>query len=111
MALDIEISKSPHQSVGRSDTWLEQAKQKAEQSPEIDVVIDLTGIERINSHELNKLIRLQLHVKQCGRRLVLVNVQETVFQVFTLTRLDRLIELHHDGHFEPPAAKMLRPRR
>ncbi len=80
-----------------------RAKRDADLSDRVDVVIDLTNVCKINSKDLNELIRLQLRVKHRGQRLVLTNVQETIFQVFSLTRLDRLIELRHDGHFDPPS--------
>ncbi len=97
MAIGFHARKSSRQSVGDgTDHWIVQAKCEAEQSVCEEVVVDLSDVYHINSSDLNDLIRLQLRVKHSGQRLVLCNVQETVLQVFTLTRLDRLIELRHD---------------
>lgn len=92
-------AKKPNGSRGGdgTDHWIVQAKCDAEQSVCEEVVIDLSDVYHINSNDLNDLIRLQLRVKHTGQRLVLANVQQTVLQVFTLTRLDRLIELRCDG--------------
>lgn len=79
-----------------SGTWLTDAKKEAEESSEREIMIDLSQVQRIASDELCELIRLQLTVKHSDQRLVLCNVQETVMQVFNLTRLDRLIELRLD---------------
>lgn len=98
MAIGFHTRKSSFNSVGDgTDHWIVQAKCDAEQSVCEEVVIDLSDVYHINSNDLNDLIRLQLRVKHTGQRLVLANVQETVLQVFTLTRLDRLIELRCDG--------------
>ncbi|TWU57814.1 STAS domain-containing protein [Rubripirellula reticaptiva] len=102
MAIGFNAQKPSHDFVGQVDGWLKEAKCTAENCDHAEVIVDLSDVTRVSSHDLNELIRLQLHIKNGGQRLVLSNVQETVFQVFTLTRLDRLIELRHDGHFEPP---------
>ncbi|MGB7326563.1 MAG: STAS domain-containing protein [Rubripirellula sp.] len=102
MAIGFNAQKTSHTFVGQVDNWLRDAKCDAENSESPEVIVDLSDVTRVSSHDLNELIRLQLHIKNGGQRLVLSNVQETVFQVFTLTRLDRLIELRHDGHFETP---------
>lgn len=97
MAIGFHARKTNVNRIGDdTDHWIVQAKCNAEQSACEEVVIDLTGVDRINSNDLNDLIRLQLRVKQSGQRLVLVNAKEAVLQVFTLTRLDRLIELRCD---------------
>lgn len=100
MAIGSHSKKSPHALVGRFDRWLTDAEQEAERGSQRDVIIDFGQVEKVSSDELNELIRLQLHLKHGGQQLILANVQETVFQVFTLTRLDRLIELRHGSHFD-----------
>jgi anti-anti-sigma factor len=97
MAIGFHVRKSNRSSdADRTDHWIVQAKCDAEQSICEEVVIDLSDVYHINSNDLSDLIRLQLRVKHSGQRLVLCNVQETILQVFTLTRLDRLIEMRID---------------
>jgi anti-anti-sigma factor len=83
-------------------TWLEVANEAVRQSSVGEIVIDLSGVEQITSRELNELIRIQLLAKQLGNCLVLLNPQELISQVLTLTRLDRLIQLRYDQAHELP---------
>ncbi|TWT82379.1 hypothetical protein CA13_38420 [Planctomycetes bacterium CA13] len=86
--------------------WIASVKTKIEHSDQAEVVIDLSGVTVIDSHDLGELIRMQLSAKQLGRRLVLKDPQADVLKIMTLTRLDRLIELRHPGLStakEPPS--------
>ena len=58
-----------------------------------EVVIDLSGVERISTEEINLLIRTYGIVRQAGANLVIENAHEQLSNVFTLTRLDRLITI------------------
>lgn len=85
-------------------TWLESAKETIEQKTSIgEIVIDLSNVNRIRSHELNELIRLQMLAKKYGNCLVLLNPQAIISEVLTLTRLDRLIHLRCDLQHKLPA--------
>lgn len=57
-----------------------------------EVVIDLSGVVRISTEEINQLIRTYGLVRQGGGTLVIENAHEQLSHVFTLTRLDRLIK-------------------
>lgn len=54
--------------------------------------LDFQDIERLNSVWLNELIGINRKARSRGVRLVLVNVQESVRDVFSVTRIDRLFE-------------------
>ncbi len=54
--------------------------------------LDFKHIDRINSTALNELIGINSHARHRGIRLVLLDVQETVRDVFKLTRLERMFE-------------------
>lgn len=58
-----------------------------------EVKLDLQRIERINSTGLNKLIGMSRKARNSGVRLVLLNVQDSVRDIFVLTRLERMFEL------------------
>lgn len=76
-----------------SDRWLENVSHLASGAGAREVVVDLSAVRQIGSRELNQLVRLQLRLKASGRALVVENAQDTVRNVFLLTRLDRLVEI------------------
>ena len=73
--------------------WIDDAKRRVSDHSQSSVVIDLAGVDRINTRELGDLIRLHLRCKRTERELILENVAETVASVIYLTRLDRLIRI------------------
>lgn len=111
MTVDLDQRKQTQAFSGPDCDWLTKAKDVAAQAVSAEVVIDFSSVQKISSRELTELIRLQLFVKQSGRRLVIVNSQEIVRQIFILTRLDRLIELRQEGHTGPPKPALSRKKR
>lgn len=70
--------------------------------PKADQVkLDLGQVERITSESLNKLIQLNSLARNRGIRLVLVDVQDLVREVFALTRLERMFEFESSGESSP----------
>ena len=55
------------------------------------LLLDFTNVEYITSVELGTLIGLHKQMQACGGRLTLFNLNLQVFEVFTVTRLDKLI--------------------
>ncbi len=76
-----------------SASWIEQARYVVEHSTCAEIVVDMSAVQRIRSQEINELIRLQLEINADGRKLVLENVLDHLWQVFSVTRLDRLVEI------------------
>ena len=66
--------------------------QLAESAADSQLNIDLKEVERITSAGLNELIGINSQARSCGVRLVLLDVQEAVRDVFALTRLERMFE-------------------
>jgi anti-anti-sigma factor len=54
--------------------------------------LDFTNVDRINTAALNELIRLNRKARNRGIRFELLDVQQTVRNVFALTRLERMFE-------------------
>lgn len=54
--------------------------------------LDFTNVDRINSAALAQLIRLNSEARSRGIRFELLDVQQTVRNVFELTRLERMFE-------------------
>jgi anti-sigma B factor antagonist len=59
-------------------------------------ILDLTRVSFLPSMSLASLIRLHSELKGRGQRLLLAGLQPQVRDVFVVTRLDRLFELHDD---------------
>lgn len=66
--------------------------QRAVFCPLTEIVIDFREIDRIGSAGLNSLIWMRSQSRNNGVRLVLANVQQSVRDVFVLTRLERMFE-------------------
>lgn len=88
-----------HQHLNRIGSGAELANQLKEMvtdgeptSDPIAVNLDLQWIERITSVGLNELIGINAAARSRGIRLVLLNVSESVREVFSLTRLERMFE-------------------
>ncbi len=93
------ISFSPDH-INRTETALQissklcdliQCKDSAKE-PLDRIVIDFRHIDRLGSAGLNGLIGIKCKARSHGVRVVLSNVQESVRDVFALTRLERMFE-------------------
>ena len=64
-----------------------------------EIPIDCSAITMIKSDMLDRLIRLHLDARRSGVRLILENVNDFVYDVIMLTRLDRMLRIRIDeGH-------------
>jgi anti-sigma B factor antagonist len=61
------------------------------------LLLDFTHVEYLNSVELSTLITLHKCVEAAGGRLTLFNLRADVFRLFTITRLDTLLEICREG--------------
>jgi len=73
--------------------YILDAKAQAEDAKTDRVIVDLGGIQTIRSSDLNELIALQTKLRNRGGSLVLANVPPPIYEVFQLTRLNRLFEI------------------
>jgi len=74
---------------------MHDASNAIQHSSEVEIVVDMSSVQRICSEDLNELLRLHLELRTQGRKLVLENALDHVVQVFSITRLDRVLELRH----------------
>lgn len=58
---------------------------------ECHLLLDFTNVEFVTSVELGTLVGLHKRMKTSGGRLTLFNLNLNVFEVFTVTRLEKLI--------------------
>ena len=80
------------------DSWFEDVHNAAQDSPDAEIVVDMSAVERIQSRDLSDLVRLHLDFKQQERKLILENMLEEIARVFEVTRLDRVIEIRGQFH-------------
>ena len=65
----------------------------AEAESECHLLLDFTNVTLITSVELGTLIGLHKKMKASGGRLTLFNLNLHVFEVFSVTRLEKLLEI------------------
>ena len=57
------------------------------------LLLDFTHVEYLNSMELSTLITLYKQVRAAGGRLTVFNLRARMFKLFSMTRLDTLLEI------------------
>jgi anti-anti-sigma factor len=62
---------------------------QAEGEADTHLLLDFSNVETISSVELGTLINLQKQLKAAGARLTLFNLSPLVFEVFSITRLNK----------------------
>ncbi len=61
-----------------------------------EIKIDCSSVTTVKSHMLDRLIRLYLDARRHQMSVILENVNEMLFDVLTITRLDRTITIRRD---------------
>ena len=73
-----------------------ELNQLAERETERDVLLDFAAVTVVSSMMLGRLIELKEQITARGGKLVLCNLQASVYQVFALTRLTRSFDIKAD---------------
>ena len=60
------------------------------------IVLDFTNVEYLSSAALGKLITMEKKVKAARGKLRLCNIRPDILEVFSITRLDKLFDIHKD---------------
>jgi len=66
------------------------------------LLLDFTNVLRLGSIELRTLITLPKAMKASGGSLTLINLKTHVYEIFTVTRLDTLLNIYR--HDQAPAS-------
>ncbi len=77
----------------------------AAESPELPVILDMTKVAFMPSLSLGAMVQLSRQFQVRKQRLMLAGLQQFVRETMTITRLDRLFEIHDDV---PAALKAVR---
>lgn len=58
--------------------------------------LNFSTVEFLSSETLGELIKLDKKVKQHSGKLVLTNIKPEIYEVFAITRLNKLFEIHDE---------------
>ena len=72
----------------------EQLSELVASQPNIRLLLNFKNVEHLSSAALGMLITLEKQVKEERGRLKLSNIRPQIFEVFKITRLNRLFEIH-----------------
>ena len=64
-----------------------------EQTPGIKLVLDFKEVQFLSSAVLGLLIRISKKIYESNGQLKLCNINDKIFQIFTITRLDRIFDI------------------
>jgi anti-sigma B factor antagonist len=60
------------------------------------LLLDFGTVEFLSSAALGKLIRLNSHLNASGGKMVLCGISKTIMEIFTLTKLDKMLKIVKD---------------
>lgn len=63
--------------------------------PQPRVVIDFSKVQHFSSAALGMLIALNNHIRQIHGQLRLCSIHTSIYEVFEITKLNRLFEIHN----------------
>ena len=96
--LDVSLAGDTlHVQVGDGDTGVGQDLRRVEAGGPAILVLDLTGLEFMDSTGLRLLISADARAREAGRRLAIVQGNEMVQRVMRLTRLDERLDIVEDA--------------
>lgn len=72
----------------------EQLSELVASNPGLRLLLNFKNVEHLSSAALGMLITLEKQVKEERGRLKLSNIRPQIYEVFKITRLNRLFEIH-----------------
>jgi anti-sigma B factor antagonist len=63
-------------------------------NPSVKLLLDFSNVEHLSSAALGMLINLQKEVEKHSGRLKLTNINPQIYEVFKITRLNKIFEIH-----------------
>ena len=71
-----------------------QLREVADSENAVRILLNFQNVEHLSSAALGMLITLHKLVQEKKGRLILSNIQPQIFEVFKITRLNKLFEIH-----------------
>lgn len=75
----------------------EQVGQIIDQVTTPKLLLDFTGVEHLSSAALGALININNRIRKKGGQLRLANIDPQIYEVFAITKLNTLFQIH-DNH-------------
>ncbi len=75
----------------------DEIRQLIDASTNPKVLLNFQGVEHLSSAALGTLITVNNKVRQKGGQLRLCNIDEQIYEVFVITRLNKLFQIHPDA--------------
>ena len=72
----------------------ERLSELADSEPNPKLLLDFSNVEHLSSAALGVLIKLNRQVADAGGRLKLSDISPPIFEVFRITRLNKLFDIH-----------------
>jgi anti-sigma B factor antagonist len=72
----------------------EEIGKLVEQAPGIKLLINFENVEHLSSAALGTLITINNKVRQRGGQLRLSNIDTQIYEVFVITKLNKLFQIH-----------------
>ncbi|HYF14121.1 MAG TPA: STAS domain-containing protein [Phycisphaerales bacterium] len=72
----------------------QEIKALVEAEPNPRLLISFNGVEHLSSAALGELIQINNSVRNRGGQLRLANIDPQIYEVFTITRLNKLFSIH-----------------
>jgi len=72
----------------------DQLKSVAQSAPSVRMLLNFQNVEHLSSAALGMLITLDKLVKEASGKLVLCNINPQIYEVFKITRLNKLFAIH-----------------
>jgi anti-sigma B factor antagonist len=70
------------------------------------ILLNFVNVEYLSSAALGKLIILHKKVIAAGGRLVLYNIDPQIYEVFAVTKLNKLFDIRRRGEGDDPEAEL-----
>ncbi|RMF86202.1 MAG: anti-sigma factor antagonist [Planctomycetota bacterium] len=75
----------------------EELDQLVESRPGIRLLLNFVNVDHLSSAALGMLITLNKKIKERGGELKLSNINRQIFEVFKITRLNRVFDIHESA--------------
>ncbi|MDX2200232.1 MAG: STAS domain-containing protein [Phycisphaerae bacterium] len=72
----------------------EEINRLVESEPGVRLLLDFSGVDHLSSAALGMLITVNNRVKEQNGLLRLANINKQIFEVFKITRLNKLFSIH-----------------
>lgn len=74
-----------------------QIGQIIDQATTPKLLLDFTGVEHLSSAALGALITINNRIRKKGGQLRLANIDPQIYEVFAITKLNKLFQIHDDS--------------